>query len=129
MDVQEWLIEILRGVGRLFLRPLFYCVILLLMISASRRINHERKQFGFKVFPMFHELKKTWLPSLVAGIFISVIFFGLRIVFPIPTLILLSLVLILLSVHMKFIFLYASYILSLSYFLIFLFIFLLYFYS
>src|SRR5699024_8383626 len=88
------------------------------MISASRRINHERKQFGFKVFPMFHELKKTWLPSLVAGIFISVIFFGLRIVFPIPTLILLTLVLILLSVHMKFTLLSASYTLGLSYLLI-----------
>jgi len=118
IDMQELFIEIAKGTGRLFFNPLLYWAIILLVISGSKRINQERKQFGFKVFPMFYELKNTWLPSLIVGVFVSIMFFGLEVVFPLPTLLLLVVVIILLSLHMRFSLLSASYTVGLTYLLI-----------
>ncbi|HLS34660.1 MAG TPA: PDZ domain-containing protein [Bacillota bacterium] len=117
-EAQEWLLEIMKALGGMFLHPLLYWNILLLLVVGSIRINRERRQFGFKVFPMFYELLKTWLPSLIAGIFISLMFIGVGIVIPVPTLLLLAVVTILLSLHMKYTMLSASYTIGITYVLI-----------
>src|SRR5690625_6279262 len=67
---------------------------------------------------MFYEILKTWLPSLIAGIFISLMFIGVGIVIPVPTLLLLAVVTILLSLHMKYTMLSASYTIGITYVLI-----------
>ena len=76
IDIQPLLLESAKGLGRLFLNPLFYWGIILLVVVGSKRVNRERKQFGFKVFPLFQENKYTWLSSLIVGIFISALFIG-----------------------------------------------------
>lgn len=118
VDVQQLIIEIGKAIGRLFLNPLLYWSIILLIISGSRRIGRERRQFGFKIFPIVYEVKNTWLPSLIVGTFVSVMFFGLEVVFPLPMLFLLIIVIILFSLHMKYSLLSASYTIGLSYMLI-----------
>lgn len=118
IDIQPLLLESAKGLGRLFLNPLFYWGIILLVVVGSKRVNRERKQFGFKVFPLFQENKYTWLSSLIVGIFISALFIGLEVVFPIPVLLLLTIVIILLSVHMKLTLLSASYTVGITYILI-----------
>src|SRR5690625_5377916 len=117
-EAQEWLLEIMKALGGMFLHPLLYWSMLLLLYLESIRINCERRHFVFKVFPMFYELLKTWLPSLIAGIFISLMFIGVGIVIPVPTLLLLAVVTILLSLHMKYTMLSASYTIGITYVLI-----------
>lgn len=118
IEMQQLFLELGKALGRLFLNPLLYWSIILLVISGNRRIKGERKQFGFKIFPIFYELKNTWLPSLIVGIFISVMFLGLEVVFPLPTLLLLILLIILFSLHMKFSLLSASYTVGITFLLI-----------
>src|SRR5690625_2292658 len=101
-EAQEWLLEIMKALGGMFLHPLLYWNILLLLVVGSIRINRERRQFGFKVFPMFYELLKTWLPSLIAGIFISLMFIGVGIVIPVSSLLLLSVFIILFILYIIF---------------------------
>lgn len=118
LDVQQWMLEILKAFARLLVNPLFYWSILLLVIVGSRRINRERRQFGFKIFPMFYEIKNTWLSSIIFGILLSALFIVLEIIFPLPTLILLLLSIVLFSIHMKLTLLSASYTIGLTFLLI-----------
>lgn len=118
MDIQIWLIEIAKSLGKLFLNPMLYWGIMLVLLAGSKRIRRERKQFGFKVFPMFSELKGTWLSAILIGLLLSILFVGIGIVFPYSSILLLSVIVVLLSLHMKFTLLSASYTIGLTYFII-----------
>ncbi|SHF88869.1 PDZ domain-containing protein [Ornithinibacillus halophilus] len=116
--VEEWLLEIAKGIGRLFLNPLLYWFILLLFFTGYKRVKQERKQFGIKVFDIFSEWRDTWVLTLLLGIFISIISIMLGLVFSIETLLILSFVTIILSVTLQLSLLSASYTIGLSYILL-----------
>lgn len=115
---EAWLIEIAKGIGSVFLNPLLYWVFLLLFFAGYQRIKKERKDFGFKVFDIFAEWKRTWLLSLIAGIVLSLIMIGVGIIFSYETIIMLSIIIILLSLTLRFTLLSASYTIGITYLLL-----------
>lgn len=114
--IEAWLIEGIKGVGRFFLNPLLYWVILLVVFTGYRRIKQERMNFGYKVFDIFSEWKHTLPLSIGFGLFISLITIGLGIVLSIETIIVLSIIVILLS--FRFSMLSPSYTIGLTYVLL-----------
>lgn len=69
----DWLIEFIKGLGRLFLNPLFYWFFIVTFLASQSRINKERETFGRKVLPLFDELYGNRLFSLVFGLVLSII--------------------------------------------------------
>lgn len=118
MMVEQWLIEIVKGIGRFFLNPLFYWSIFLIFIVGYIRIQRERKYFGFKVFDVFTEWKNTWVISIVIGLIISMIMLGIGFVFSYEIILLLSIVMIILSLTFKLTLLSASYTIGITYILL-----------
>lgn len=116
----QWLIELAKGVGMLFLNPLFYWIILLLFVVGYRRIQKERMYFGIKVFDLFSEGKNTWLMSILIGLIISLATVGIGFVFSIEMILLLSIVMIILSLTFKLSLLSASYTIGITYIVLFL---------
>ncbi|MEC5422842.1 PDZ domain-containing protein [Virgibacillus sp. C22-A2] len=117
--LEVWLIELAKGIGKLFLNPLLYWSILLILIVGNRRIKKERMNFGSKVFDVFSEWKNTWILAIISGICISLFTLGTGIVFSYETLLLLSIVMIILSLStLKFTMLSASYTVGITYILL-----------
>ncbi|WP_337018129.1 PDZ domain-containing protein [Oceanobacillus massiliensis] len=115
---EEWLIEFSKGIGRLFLNPLLYWSVLLILFAGYRRIKRERLDFGIKVFDIFSEWKNTWLLSLIAGLLISIITIISGIVLSPETIILLAAVTIVLSITLRFSLLSPSYTIGLTFLLL-----------
>ncbi|GAB3057028.1 PDZ domain-containing protein [Virgibacillus ainsalahensis] len=115
---QVWGVEILQGIGKVFLNPLLYWILLLVILTGYKRIKKERKHFGIKVFDLFSEWKNTWVPSIVTGIIVSVAALGIGMVFTYETVLLLSIVIIILSLTLKFTLLSASYTIGITYVLL-----------
>ncbi|WP_099159892.1 PDZ domain-containing protein [Virgibacillus ndiopensis] len=113
--METWLIELAKGIGRLFLNPLLYWSIILAVLVGVKRINSERKIFGLKVFDIFSEWKGTWTISLVSGVLISVLLLGVGMVFSYETILLLSVVVVSFSLTIRFTMLSASYTIGTTY--------------
>ncbi|SDK04472.1 PDZ domain-containing protein [Sediminibacillus albus] len=113
--MEEWLIELAKGIGKFFVNPLLYWSVILVLLSSINRIKKERMQFGAKIFDAFTEAKNTWQVSLIAGIVLSAITVGAGIVFSYPVVLLLSAVMILLSVAARFTLLSSAYTFGLAY--------------
>lgn len=111
---EAWSIEVLKGIGKLFLNPLIYWTILLLVFSGLRRIRRERNNFGMKIVDIFSEWKGTWFIAIIAGIVLSGLCVGLGIVFSYETLALLCIVSIILSLFLRFTMLSPSYTIGLT---------------
>ena len=113
--------EGVKTIGMLFVQPLLYWSVILILVSGYQRIRRERLNFGYKIFDIDSEWKQTWVFSLVFGLILSIITLGVGVVFSYETIFLLSLVVILLSLTCKFSFLSASYTVGVTYLLLLLF--------
>lgn len=116
--VVSWSIELLKGIGKLFLNPLTYWSVFLMFLVGYKRIKVERKQFGLKLFESFSEWISTWKLSLFIGLFISLITIGGGMVFSYDTIILLGIVTIILSLTFNYSMLSPSYTIGFTFILI-----------
>lgn len=118
--LEQWSIELLKAIGRVFLNPLLYWSILLVVIVGYQRIQRERLHFGFKIFDVFSEWKNTWMTSMIIGVILSIISISIGFVFSYEVILLLSIVVIILSFTFRLNLLSASYTIGLTYLLVFL---------
>src|SRR5690625_3213653 len=116
--VESWLMELLKGIGNVFLNPLLYWSFILIMIVGNKRIRQERNQFGVKIFDVFSEWKKTWIISMLAGLLISLLNLGLGIVLSYETILVLSIIVILLSISFRLSLLSASYTMGITFLIV-----------
>ncbi|MFD1020328.1 PDZ domain-containing protein [Thalassobacillus hwangdonensis] len=97
----DWLIELLKGTGRLFLQPLFYWAIMLALVLSYKRIKKERRLFGTRIFDVFAESKRTIGVSLITGLILSALFLVGGFVVSFPVILLISLAIILFTLPLK----------------------------
>lgn len=88
--MQAWLIEILKGIGKLFLHPIFYYLIFLAYFLGVARVKKERKNFHTRVLNVYFELKQLFPLGILAGLILSIIVMGAGIVVPFAALILIA---------------------------------------
>jgi len=113
--LETWLIEIVIGVGKLFLNPLLYWIVLLFFIMGWRRIKRERRLFRTKIYPILTESKGTLLVSIVFSMIISLVAILVGMVFSYEIIFVLIVVTILVSLTGRTTFLSASYTLGLTF--------------
>lgn len=113
--MEIWGIELLYALGRMFLNPLLYWAILLLIIAGARRVKRERINFGVKVYESFSEISGTLLFSLLFSFIISIVSVLSGFVLSIEILIVLAIVSILLSINGSFQSLSAAYTLGFTF--------------
>lgn len=116
--VESWLLELVKGIGKVFLNPLLYWSLFLVFIVGYNRVRRERGHFGLKIFDIFSEWKNTWIVSIVAGLFISLLALGIGIVLSYEVILVLSIVVIILSLTFRLTLLSASYTIGITYLLI-----------
>ncbi|MBB6450353.1 hypothetical protein HNR44_002336 [Geomicrobium halophilum] len=71
--MQNWLIDIVVGIGIFFIHPLTYVGLLAMLWIGYRRVKRERKMFHTSLGSMGDDLFHRLLPGLLAGFIISII--------------------------------------------------------
>lgn len=112
--ISDWFLELGRGYGRLFLQPILYWTVLLLLLASVKRIKRERRDFGSKIFNIFAEWRKTIGLSLLVGLILSIITIAVGFSIPYPVVLLWSVVVILLTLSLRFYWISPAYTLGLT---------------
>lgn len=71
--MQLWLLELLKGTGRLFLHPVFYYLIFLSGILGVSRVKRERKNFHTRTFDAYFELRQLFPIGLILGLVLTIV--------------------------------------------------------
>lgn len=79
--VEASLLEVVKGIGRFFLNPAFYVFFMSCALVGYLRVNRERKDFSFKVYDMWYELRTSLFAAVGYGLCISVVTVGAGLVF------------------------------------------------
>lgn len=80
--MQVWLLELLKGIGKFFLNPVFYYLISLAGLLGVRRVKRERKNFHIRAFNAYFELKQLFPLGLLVGLVLSVVVLAAGVVVP-----------------------------------------------
>jgi hypothetical protein len=97
----EWSIELLNGLGKIILNPVFYYVFFLAAMLGISRVKRERKSFHVRAESAYFELRQLLPLGLVIGSILSVVVIGLGLVIPVETIIFIALFTLLWSFMMK----------------------------
>ena len=82
-------IEFIRAIGRLFLNPLLYIAILVLIFFGYQRVKRERKYFKVRILGGWTELKISWT-AMVLSLVVSITLILIGAVLPVQFLIVLA---------------------------------------
>lgn len=99
--VQEWMMELLKGFGRLLLNPVFYYLFFLAAILGVSRVKRERKNFHVRAENAYFELRQLLPLGLAAGLVLSILMVGAGLVVPIEFIVFTSALTILWSLTTK----------------------------
>lgn len=83
--VQEWVFEILKGTGKLFLNPVFYYLFFAAAFLGVSRVKRERKNFTVRAENAYFELRQLLPHGLLAGAVLSLVVIASGLVLPMET--------------------------------------------
>lgn len=112
----DWGFELLKGLEKLFLNPLFYYLFIVAIILGISRVKRERKQFHVRAKDAFFELRQLLPLGFVLGLILSVVTIGVGLVIPIETIIFAALFIFLWSLTTNFRFLSPVYTVGFAFF-------------
>jgi hypothetical protein len=83
---------VLKGIGRFFLDPVAYYLVILAGILGVRRVKRERKNFNIRAYDAYFELRQLFQKhGLLAGLVLSIIIFAAGITVPFAAILLIAL--------------------------------------
>lgn len=79
---QDWLLELLKGFGKLFLNPVFYLSFLFAAFLGVSRVKKERRNFTVRAQDAYFELRQLLPRGIIVGLCVSILSIGLVLVVP-----------------------------------------------
>ncbi|NHM29932.1 PDZ domain-containing protein [Neobacillus terrae] len=95
--LQDWLVEIVKGTGRMFLHPVLYYLIVFAGILGAARVKRERKNFHVRAFDAYFELRQLFPLGVLIGLVLSVIVLAAGIAVPFAAILLIAVFTLLLN--------------------------------
>lgn len=117
---QMWIMEILKGTGKMFLHPIFYYSIIFAVISGIVRVKRERSDFHIRVNEPLQELRFLFPAGIVIGFILSIITIGSGLTISYSIVAVLAIITIVLTLLGNFRFLSPAFTLGISFVLLFL---------
>ncbi|MFE8696534.1 PDZ domain-containing protein [Cytobacillus sp. FJAT-53684] len=99
--VQDWLIELLKGTGKLFLHPVFYYLFFIAALLGVSRVKRERSDFHVRAANAYFELRQLFPLGLLIGLGLSLVSIAAGLVIPIETILFTAVLTILFSFTTK----------------------------
>jgi hypothetical protein len=88
--VETWLVELLKGTGKLFLHPVLYYLVFLTGILGVTRVKRERKNFHVRAHDAYFELRQLFPQGILVGLVLSIIVVAAGIAVPFATILLIA---------------------------------------
>ncbi|HJV16024.1 MAG TPA: PDZ domain-containing protein [Bacillales bacterium] len=88
--MEVWLVELLKGIGKVFLHPIGYYLFFLAGILGVMRVKRERKDFHIRAYDAYFELRQLMPLGLAAGLIFSLIVIGVGITVPFAAIVLIA---------------------------------------
>ncbi|MFJ5713642.1 PDZ domain-containing protein [Neobacillus sp. NPDC093127] len=88
--VETWLVELLKGTGKLFLHPVLYYLVFLAGILGVMRVKRERKNFHIRAQDAYYELRQLFPLGLLCGLVLSIIVVAAGIAVPFAAILLIA---------------------------------------
>jgi hypothetical protein len=88
--VETWLVELLKGTGKLFLHPVLYYLVFLSGILGVMRVKRERKNFHIRAHDAYFELRQLFPLGILIGLVLSVIVVAAGITVPFAAILLIA---------------------------------------
>ncbi|WHY85408.1 PDZ domain-containing protein [Neobacillus novalis] len=88
--VETWLVELLKGTGKLFLHPVLYYLVFLAGILGVMRVKRERKNFHIRAHDAYYELRQLFPLGLLCGLVLSIIVVAAGIAVPFAAILLIA---------------------------------------
>src|SRR5690554_3722763 len=95
--MMDWVIELLKGLAKIFLQPLFYYSFIVAAVLGVARVKRERKHFSIRVENAYYELKQLLPIGITIGLGISIISIAAGLTVPKAFILLITLTTLLLS--------------------------------
>lgn len=116
---QQWMMEFLIGLGKMFSHPIFYFAFFACIFMGYLRVKRERKDFNIRAQNGYFELRNLLPAGLVMGGILSILTVALGITVPFAAIILAEALTFLILLTLKFRLLSPVYTLGLTFFIIF----------
>ncbi|MFD1736740.1 PDZ domain-containing protein [Bacillus salitolerans] len=110
----DWFVEFITGVGRFFLHPIFYLVVILSLIIGFNRVKQERRHFHIRIFDAVSEWKYAITNGLLPGLVLSLFTIGLGIVIPVGGIVLIATLTVVFSLTIRFRWLSPAFVIGLA---------------
>jgi hypothetical protein len=110
----DFLLEIAKGLGRLFLHPLFYLFLFMVYFMTIKRLKRERSQFHTRVYGGIEDIFHMVAASVIIGAIFSVLTLLLGIVIPFGVIVLIGACYVFTALTMKVRFLSPAYAVGIS---------------
>lgn len=88
--MQIWLVELLKGIGKLFLHPVLYYLVFIAGILGVMRVKRERKNFHTRAFDAYFELRQVFPLGILVGLILSIVTVGAGIAVPFAAILLIA---------------------------------------
>lgn len=98
---QDWLIEFIKGTGKLFLNPVFYYLFFLAAVLGVSRVKRERRNFHIRAENAYYELKQLIPLGLLIGLITSLVTISIGLAIPMIAVIFIVLSTFILSLSSK----------------------------
>ncbi|MBS4208366.1 PDZ domain-containing protein [Bacillus sp. FJAT-50079] len=80
--MEIWSIELAKGIGRMFLHPVFYFSFILALSAGYLRVKRERRDFHVRVNHLTYEIRHLFVAGILAGLILSIISAGIGFILP-----------------------------------------------
>lgn len=104
-----FVLEIVNAFGRFFLNPVLYIFFISSLLVGYWRVKRERKDFSFKVYDVWHELRTSATSGFSFGMILSIISISIGIIFSKASLLIIACWTILFALLMQYRYLSAAY--------------------
>ncbi|WLR41475.1 PDZ domain-containing protein [Bacillus carboniphilus] len=99
--LEQWLMELSKGIGRFFLNPLLYFMLFYCVIIGVLRVKRERKSFHIRIYDTLEEVKFTFLKGLFLGVLFSLVILLTGLMLPFGTIVLMTVWTLLLCITLQ----------------------------
>ncbi|MGG4167370.1 PDZ domain-containing protein [Rossellomorea vietnamensis] len=100
--IELWLLEVLKGAGKLFLHPVLYLSVFFAVMAGYYRVKRERRDFNTRLLDGYHDLRVLFSYGIVLGLLFSVATVAVGVVIPFAGILLIGAVSILFALTGRF---------------------------
>jgi hypothetical protein len=116
--MEQWVIEILKGFGKLFLHPILYLSVIFAIVTGYFRVKSERRDFNTRLLDGYHDTRVLLSKGILFGLLFSIPIVVAGVVIPVAAILVSGILTFLFALTFRYQFLSPAIIMGSTYFIL-----------